>query len=796
MKQGEKIGRSVELLAPAGAVESADAAIYNGADAVYVGLPGFNARNRKSDLSREDFSSIVAKCRLYGVRVFVASNILLFNDEIPEFLEAAGFALRLGVDAFIVQDPGAIKLIRHLSESTEIHISTQADAGSVQAIDFYRDLGASRITLPRELSLNEIRLLREHTNLELEVFIHGALCVSYSGHCYTSLGLGGRSGNRGQCAQNCRMDYEYIENGETLRHGYFFSPSDLSASPVIDELLEIGIDSFKIEGRKKSPEYVAAAVQYYSGMIRKDIKRSLTDVALTFSRGYNAAWLRNDSPADLITADYNGHRGVEAGRVAGVKGRRIFIDSVVETLRKGDGVVIFSESGPVVGGPVYEIQFPGKDSIEIEFSRDTNIQSVKPGHRIFLTGRPELDSELRKSHLEQSGFGRVSLKLFFFGLPGAKLQLKVEDSGGNVVTVESSSNLQKAQGAPLDRNVLLKTAGAFGRTPFHCSAIEYDFPEPVFMHGRELKQMRQEAVERITELRSGTVEGEEDFDGKVNDILSTLKTERESLKNELTQSDLRISLLLRLPFKFNLKGYLDSISAELYDNLYLDIPDVDEAGHFLDIITGLQKGSGIVLPRIHTPEDVAASEAFFGLTPDVFIATSLSGAILLHERELPMILDTPLNITNFLSESIYSYFNADFLVDSPEFASDRLSDFLKTIRSGHMEWRAYSRISGFHMRNCIYTLVHSQGKKDPACGRICRKKEGSVKDLRGEMQRLFADSLCHNTTYLERPDDKLNLAGRMYKSGIRNFRVEDLIDNPVRTEKVLRSLRENCKFPN
>ena len=263
--------QSPELLAPAGSWECAKAAVENGADAIYFGLDRFNARMRAHNFTTDDLPALIAFLHGRGVKGYVTLNTLVF----PKELKAAAHYLRTiisaGVDAAIVQDIGICQLIRHLSPDFPIHASTQMTVTSAAGVKFAKSAGADLVVLARECSLKEInriqrQLKKENVVLPLETFVHGALCVAYSGQCLTSESLGGRSANRGECAQACRMTYELISDGKEVDLGdraYLLSPQDLSGLPVIPDLIKSGVPSLKIEGRLKTPEYVANVTRIY-----------------------------------------------------------------------------------------------------------------------------------------------------------------------------------------------------------------------------------------------------------------------------------------------------------------------------------------------------------------------------------------------------------------------------------------------------------------------------------------------------------------------------------------------------
>lgn len=244
-----------ELLLPVGNMEMCLAAVHHGADAIYVGVPFFNARGRTTDLSLEELKEMIDLCHLYGVRVNLAFNVVIFQNEFPKVIELLKEILPMGPDAFIVQDLGLAKLIRSMAPNQRIHASTQMTVTNPDAIKFVDDLKIDRFVLGRENSIPEIKLIREKTDKEIEVFVHGALCVAYSGQCFTSESLGGRSANRGQCAQSCRLEYELFVDEVKKDLGskkYLVSPKDLMGIEEVPALKELGVNSFKVEGRLKN----------------------------------------------------------------------------------------------------------------------------------------------------------------------------------------------------------------------------------------------------------------------------------------------------------------------------------------------------------------------------------------------------------------------------------------------------------------------------------------------------------------------------------------------------------------
>jgi putative protease len=325
--------RRPEILAPVGDVDSLAAALGAGADAVYLGLDeGLNARARATNFSLDGLGEVADRVHAAGARLYLTMNTLVFEAELGWVEAVLRRVAAAGVDALIVQDPAVCLLARAVAPTLELHASTQMTLSSPEGLALARSLGISRVVLPRELSTAEIRRLAAQTELELEVFVHGALCMSWSGQCLTSEAWGGRSANRGQCAQSCRLPYELVVDG-VLRPladvRYLLSPLDLAGMRAVPELVEIGVHSLKIEGRLKGPAYVAAAVQGYqrmldaveAGRLEEGARQAAVDLgqmAVTYSRGFSDGFFAGSDHQDLVEGRFPKHRGALLGRVAEV----------------------------------------------------------------------------------------------------------------------------------------------------------------------------------------------------------------------------------------------------------------------------------------------------------------------------------------------------------------------------------------------------------------------------------------------------------------------------------------------
>ena len=401
-----------ELLAPAGNWDCVRAAAANGADAVYFGLPRFNARMRADNFTEADLPELVAYCHRHGLKAYAAFNTLVFAGELAEAADFLRLLNRSGVDGVIVQDIGLARLARRITPELPIHASTQMTVTSPEGAALVRrELGVTRAVLARELSLRELAKFPapEVDGLDYEVFVHGALCVAYSGQCLTSESLGRRSANRGECAQACRLPYDLLVDGALRDLGdrrYLLSPQDLAAVEEIPALLERGVSSFKIEGRLKSPEYVAAVCQVYRKALDAAMeRRAWTPVPadryqleMAFSRGFYTGWLHGVNHQRLVAARFGKKRGALVGRT-GRPGRAgddfVEVGTLETAVKPGDGVVFDTGGDPdkEQGGRIYAVR-----GGRLFFQRGhVDFTQIPPGSRIWKTDDPALNAALKKS---------------------------------------------------------------------------------------------------------------------------------------------------------------------------------------------------------------------------------------------------------------------------------------------------------------------------------------------------------------------------------------------------------------
>src|SRR5262245_19970401 len=398
---------ALELLAPAGDRLCVPAAVQKGAGAGYFGLEGgCTPPARATNWHLDALPEVMAFLHERGVRGYVTLNTLVFPSELDAIERHIVQLTEAGVDAVLVQDLGLVRILRAVSPDLAVHASTQMTLTSGECIRAAEELGIERVVLARELSISEIRTISKQTSVELEVFVHGALCVAYSGQCLTSESLGGRSANRGQCAQACRLPYDLVCDGKDVSLGdvkYLLSPQDLAAYDLVPELIEAGVCSFKIEGRLKTPEYVANITRHYrraldavaANRTADFTEQDITEMELSFSRGFSPGWLRGCDHKMLVPGHSSAKRGVLVGEVTAIRGRSVIV-SARRTVAPGDGVVFSGnrEAGEEQGGRVYSVTPRNRGEIELSFGRDAiDFAQLHPGQKLWKTDDPKLTAK-------------------------------------------------------------------------------------------------------------------------------------------------------------------------------------------------------------------------------------------------------------------------------------------------------------------------------------------------------------------------------------------------------------------
>lgn len=484
-----------ELLSPVGCIDSMYAAVNNGADAIYLGGKNFSARSSAKNFTMDELKFAIEYARLRNVKAYITINTLYKNSEIYDVLLFAQSMYKEGANAFILQDIGVANEIKKFMPNINIHASTQMNLHSLNGVRYIQKMGFNRVVLSRELSVLEINEINDNTNIETEVFVHGALCVSYSGQCLMSSIIGGRSGNRGRCAQTCRLTYDLLKKGQILKKGYLLSPKDIMTLQILEEIINSGVSSLKIEGRMKSPEYVAITtkayreqldkINYGETLVNKDTIKNVTQI---FNRGgaFSKGYFKSHSNYEMMSTKTPKSTGRLVGKVLSYFNGRCNIQ-FNEDLVPGDGIEIWTSIQPNVGcsiskeikkGQTYELNIEGNIEKENLVYKSYDKRLVDLGKKLYLSTKRQLNVQ-----------GYIDAKL------GERLRLKI--SHNDVCIVKEGDVVEEAQNNPTTLEKILKQFSKTGNTPYKIEYNNFNIDDNIYISISHINELRRKAVEEF-----------------------------------------------------------------------------------------------------------------------------------------------------------------------------------------------------------------------------------------------------------------------------------------------------------
>ncbi|HEX7449033.1 MAG TPA: U32 family peptidase [Pirellulales bacterium] len=796
---------STELLSPAGDWESLRAAVANGADAVYFGLSNFNARHRATNFTVEELPEVVDYLHRHNVRGYVTCNTLIFSDELEQIAKLIAAIARSGADAVIVQDLGLARLIRGLAPGLPIHGSTQMTLTEPRAIELVHGLGVERVILARELSLTDIGRITEQTPVPVEVFVHGALCVAYSGQCLTSEALGGRSANRGQCAQACRLPYELIVDGQRRDLGdraYLLSPQDLAAHGQIGELVRLGVASLKIEGRLKSPHYVAAATQTYRGALDAALagaphalgRQERLDLQQSFSRGFTPGFLEGVNHQRLVAGRFPKSRGVCAGVVVGGNAREVVIemdeqlrlDTSESVLKIGDGVV-FDEGRPEQdeqGGRIAGVRrIAGRPRLAVTFVPGAlQLAAIREGALVWRTDDPDFRRRMQRSFARECTPRRVPVKAKVAGQIGGSLCLSLSDDAGNTASATWPGPLQAAQKHPLTLALLREQLGRLGDTPLELAGLTLDLREPAMAPKSVLNDLRRQAVASLLAQRSAGTAGRAIHHEALDDLRGEI-----SRREPLTETPPSLYVLARTLEQ--LQAVLDWPPGELARPamVYCDFEDVRRYREVVPLAHAAALPLGLATLRILKPGEEGLLAKIAAAGADAVLIRNLGSLdwFRQHEPSVPLVGDYSLNAANELTADLLLGQRLSRLTPSYDLTWEQLTAMLGRISPGSFEVVVHQHMPMFHMEHCVFAAELSGGKDWRDCGRPCDHHRVELRDRVGAAFPLLADTGCRNTVFNSVPQSAAEYVPRMLAAGLRHFRVELLRENSDQTRELL-----------
>jgi putative protease len=781
-----------ELLSPAGNWECARAAVANGADAIFFGLPRFNARMRADNFTAEDLPELMRFLHSHGVKGYCAFNVLIFTSELADAetqlrkLEAAG------VDAVIIQDLGLARMVKQLAPGLRLHASTQMTITSPEGLELANSLGIDQAVLARELSLRELERFQanDKPDVPLEVFVHGALCVAYSGQCLTSESLGRRSANRGECAQACRMPYEMIVDGELKDLGdkrYLLSPQDLAAVQEIPRLIELGIRSFKIEGRLKTPEYVAAVTRVYrkaidAALADKDLSEIITEedryeLEMTFSRGLYSGWMHGVNHQELVGAYYGKKRGYYVGVVRSVARDAIELEEIPDHLKNGDGVVFenLQDTNNEQGGRIY-----GQHGNWIEFQHGRlSTDLIAPGTRIFKTGDQALEQRLRQTFQGDIPLRKKQpLDLIISGKAGEPLVIEVKDQG---VKVTSNIMLEQALQRPLTQETLQNQLGRLGGTPFELGTLELHLEGNVILPVSELNRMRRSLVSADLKFIGSAPVQRTPSTRSVTQMLAEVGSQ---VSAEHGTADASPSLHILCRDQQQIEAALEAGVA----HLYVDFEDVRQ---YADAVKYVKENSStriyLATPRIQKSGEAGIFKLISRAEPHGVLIRNLGAIAFFRDAGIPITGDFSLNVANPLTADFLKQTGLERLTISYDLNIDQVLALIEGAPPSWFEITLHQHMPMFHMEHCAFAAFLSEGTDFTNCGRPCEKHKVRLRDRVGMEHPLKADVGCRNTLFNAVPQTGAQYFNGLMQTGLRHYRVELLEQTKDESLRIIRT---------
>lgn len=595
----------IELLAPAGNMNGLKSAISAGADAVYIGGYAYSARGYAENFSNEEIIEAINYAHLYGVKIYVTVNTLVYDDEVETFINYIDFLHTHNVDAIIIQDLGMFDLIRKMYPNLEIHASTQMHIHNVEGAKFAKKYGMKRVVLARETSIEMIREIKKNVDIDLEVFCHGALCVSYSGQCLMSSLIGGRSGNRGVCAGTCRLPYDLVDNhlNKINRDKYLLSMKDLNTVKYIGELIKSGVTSLKIEGRMKREEYIYLVVSIYRKAIDSFYSKGrvllddndLLNLKKIYNRMFTKGFLFNEENKNVINQFRPNHQGIKIGEVIKMKENFVFI-KLSENIKKGDGIRFINKREDVG----LQLNYIYKNNKLVNDAQKGEIVSIKIKNKLSIG-----DTVLKTTDIVQLNNIKESLKLnlrkvkincSFIAKKNKPMVIILSDLK-NKVELKSDSIVTIAKTSPISYEQVYRQINKLGNTIYEIEKLEIDIDNNVFISIKDLNELRRKAIKELDELRKYKIpykknnynielsnfekenninyyiNSKKQYENIKNKKISNIYIDDINLFNEL-KNDSRV--IFKLPRVMN--------SFKKYDNTVL-VGEIGSINYYNDIIT-------------------------------------------------------------------------------------------------------------------------------------------------------------------------------------------------------------------
>lgn len=717
----------VELLAPAGSLDALKGAVEAGANAVYLAGEKFGARAYAENFAGEQLAEAVKFAHLRGVAIHVTVNTIIADSELDEFAAYIKFLRRANVDALLIQDLGAASIIKQIAPEIPLHASTQMTIHNSEGVRALADLGFTRAVLSRELTLSEIEKICRESPIETEIFIHGALCVCWSGQCLMSSLIGGRSGNRGRCAQPCRLPYELVDaNGKNLLNAgkYLLSPKDLNTLDLLPRLVETGVTSLKIEGRMKRPEYVATVVKVYRDALDKKFStdEDRRKLAQIFNRDFTTAYLEKNPGRNLISDSKPNNRGVLIGRVVEV-GRDKIVLKLNGELHAGDQVEIWVKVGGRVTFTVEDFDLSG-DLCTVK----APTRGVRVHDRAFKIFDAELTAEARK-FFTGAPVRRIGVAATIEAELGKPLTLTLTDSDGNIATAQTNFIAETAKNRPLTLETLKAQIGRLGNSIFALDKISAAVDDNLMIPISELNDVRRRAVENL-------------------EIQRLKKFERVTISPCLKKNFLPFAnandkkkIISHVDTLEKVKIALDAGADEiLYGGETFTNQPVKNISAAIELVHERGKKIFWATPRIVREDELPALEKILSAEVDAVYVHNLATLRLAKNFNVPIRTDFSLHVFNLTTINFLASLGVDGVTLSPELNLAQI----KTIAQKSplpVECIVHGRQELMISAYCVLgSFLGGLDKKN--CPHVCRAKNFYLRDRLGELFPVVTDQFC------------------------------------------------------
>ncbi|HEY7893347.1 MAG TPA: U32 family peptidase [Gemmatimonadaceae bacterium] len=773
-----------ELLSPAGSLDAVRAALANGADAVYLGAERFNARDEGAQLTLDDLAEACRLARSRGRRIYLTLNTLLKPSELADALLLLGECLDRGIHAAIVQDLGLVRLAQQVYPGVELHGSTQLTVHDPDGAALLSALGLQRVVLARENTLEDIGVIRAAVpDLLLESFIHGALCISYSGQCLMSGMISERSANRGSCAQSCRKDYVLRDasTGDTLDTGYLISARDLAAHDHLDAIAKAGIHTLKIEGRKKRAEYVATVTHTYRDCLDRLARGEPSlpneterrDLVQIYSRGFTGGMYGGRAGREYVTRDHPDNQGVELGVVVG-HDRAMHIVELSAPLAAGDGIALLppnGRDGEPIGAAVTEVRALGYREGRIRQGITAPLRGrAAVGARVFRTSHAALLERARDSFAALAAphdGRRTRLDVRASGAAGRPLELTFT-AGPDSVTVHGEAPLAPARAHALDHARLREQLGRLGETPFALGTIDAaGLGDGLFVPVRELNNMRQRATAALARRReAASVSHGDERRTRIASAVAHVRA------HQPDAPDAPFVLAADVYTVEDARAAAQAGATEITVDAFLrhPVPPRNRIVALGEELAALGVSFRLRTPTIVRPEERRDVDRWLDLgLPLLSGHTGLVAALASQGRDV--VADYAVNCFNQHTAAVLFEHGARRIVLSVELTANEIADLVAPWSGRGFDTVVYGRPEGMTIEHCILSAAFD--REPTTCRDLCVQKHPHVEltDPAGYTFPVATDAACRNRLLHSRPIEASEFLPTLWRTGIRGYRM-------------------------